>query len=336
VAQAAPLTVSQVAEPGKATRKHASIAVPCEKPFARQTFHVDYGPSMPPSAPRPAAYRRAPIPTSFGGVASVAERSGAWLATWQWLLASLTGLVAVWTFHVAWARGLERAISNLPDEARILDGRLNWPDDRPAILHQGPFLAVVVDPSGLREYGLATDITLSIEADRLGVRSLLGWFALRYPPNLDLSLARLDATSKVSAWRSPFYFGLGIALAASLFAVWTGLSIVYGMVVWIAAAVLARPVPFRVARRLAGASLLPGCLLMIAAMILYATRQVSLVGFLITFPLHIVVGWVYCAGGWSRLQSSSSSPGDPRKNPFVTEPPAEDDPPARNPWQTDG
>ena len=291
---------------------------------------------MPPSAPRPTSHRRVPIPTSFGGVASVAERSGVWLATWQCIFASLTGLVAVWAFHVAWARGLERAISNLPDEARIEDGRLHWPDDRPTILHQGPFLAVVVDPSGLREYGLATDITLSLEADRLGVRSLLGWFALRYPPTLDLSLARLDATGKVSAWRSPFYIGLGLATAASLFAIWTGLSIVYGAVVWAAAAVLGRPIPFRVARRLAGASLLPGCLLMIAAMILYATRQVSLVGFLLTLPLHIVVGWVYCAGGWSRLQNPNSPPGDSRENPFVSEQPAADDPPARNPFHTDG
>lgn len=291
---------------------------------------------MPPSAPGPTIHRRVPLPTSFGGVASVAERHGGWLATWQWLFATLTGLVAVWAFHVAWARGIQRAISNLPDTGKIENGLLHWPDDRPAILHQGPFLAVVVDPGGLREYGLATDITLSIESDRLGIRSLLGWVALRYPPNFSLSLARLDATSKEAAWRSPFYFGFGMAIAFSLYGIWTVLSVLYGVVVWAAAAALGRPVPLGVARRLAGASLLPGCLLMIAAILLYATRQVSLVGFLLTLPLHIVVGWVYCAGGWTRLQGPQTNLGSSGENPFVAEPQAPEERPAKNPFQPNG
>lgn len=291
---------------------------------------------MPPSAPGPTVHRRVPLPTSFGGVASVAERHGGWLATWQWLFAILTALVSVWAFHVAWARGIQRAISNLPDEARIAAGTLHWPEDRPTILHQGPFLAVVVDPGGLREYGLATDITLSLESDRLGLRSLLGWVAFRYPPNLSVSLARLDATSKEAAWRGPFYFGIGTAIALSLVVIWTVLSVAYGLVVWAAAAALGRPVGLGVARRLAGASLLPGCLLMIAAIILYATRQVSLAGFLLTLPLHIVVGWVYCAGGWTRLQTPATASGLAGENPFVTDPEPAETRPAKNPFQPTG
>jgi|GEM_PF-1174575 len=268
------------------------------------------------AAPTRSNTRRIPLPTSFGGVAAVSEGPGSWLLVWQFLFALATAIVADWAFDVAWGRGLDRAISALPDQGRIQDGILEWPDSKPQILHQGPFIAVVVDPVGLRENGLATDVTISLESDRLAIRSFLGWTALSYPTTFRLSLTRVDMTSMVAAWKTPFFLTLGLATIIALFVSWTLLSVVYGIVVWIGGSVLGRPVRFRTARRLAGASLLPGCLLMATAIALYATRQLGLEGLFIALPLQIVLGWVYCAGAWTRLRRPDDLDDSFSSNPF--------------------
>lgn len=294
------------------------------------------------AAPNSPPSRRLPLPTSFGGVAAVSEGPGAWLFAWQILFAVATAIVSIWAFEMAWGRGIQRAISALPDQGRIEEGHLVWPDEKPQILHQGPFIAIVVDPPGLRENGLATDVTISLESDRLAIRSFLGWMAIRYPPTFRLSLTRLDMSSSVAAWRSPFFLALGLSTAAILFTSWILLSWVYGTLVWVGAAVLGRPVRFRVARRLAGASLLPGCLLMASAIALYATRQLGMEGLFVAWPLHIVLGWIYCAGGWTRLRRPDAPDESPAENPFSTGPlepvrPNVKGPPTpTNPFQTRG
>jgi hypothetical protein len=208
----------------------------------------------------------------------------------------------------------------LPSQGRVQNGALEWPDAKPQILHQGPFLAIVVDPAGLRENGLATDVTFSLESDRLAIRSFLGWTTFAYPTDLRLSLTRVELSSIVAAWKTPFFLAFTLLTIVSLFVSWTLLSIAYGSVVWIGGTALGRPVPFRTARRLAGASLLPGCLLMASAIALYATRQLGLEGLLIALPLHIVLGWVYCAGAWTRLRGPSDAEASPAGNPFATLP----------------
>lgn len=273
---------------------------------------------MQPTASSPSRNRPVPIPTSFGGVAATSERPGPYLLGWQILFALGTAILAVWALELAWGRAFRHAVSALPEQGRIQDGLLEWPDANPNILFQGPFIAIVVDPQGLRENGLATDVTLSLESDRLAVRSFLGWAAVPYPPSFRLSLTRVDMTSAVAAWRAPFFLAVGTSVVVLLFASWIVLSLVYGVVVWIAAAVLGRSIPFRTARRLAGASLLPGCLLMGGAIALYATRQLGLEGVLVAWPLHVVLGWIYCAGAWTRLSVHRKSAESVLGNPFAT------------------
>lgn len=70
---------------------------------------------------------------------------------WQLVFALTTAIVSAWAFDVAWARGIQRAITALPDQGRITAGTLEWPDSKAQILHQGPFIAIVVDPKVLRE-----------------------------------------------------------------------------------------------------------------------------------------------------------------------------------------
>ncbi len=61
------------------------------------------------------------------------------------------------------------------------------------------------------------------------------------------------------------------------------------------------------------ASLLPAALFFTAAMVLYALRQLSLVGLLVAWLLHIVLGWAYVAIAMLQLPAERS----PKGNPFA-------------------
>lgn len=288
-------------------------------PFAPDPVPAECCPAMESQAPSHPRNHPLPIPTSFGGVAAVAEAHAGVLLVWQTVLALGTALLSLWAFEMAWGRALRHAVTSLPDQARIHQGALEWPNPQALVLYQGPFVAFVVDPDDRREVGLATDVTVSLEARALALRSFLGWSTLPYPPDFSLSLNRLDMTGAIAAWSTPFHLALGAAIFFSLFLSWLLLAFTYGTVVWIAAWAIGRPTPFHVARRLAAASLLPGCLLMAAALFLYTTRQLGLEGLLLAWPLHIVLGWLYCAGAWARLVAKRPQHAPPDSNPFATD-----------------
>jgi hypothetical protein len=271
------------------------------------------------AGPRPLPF---PLPLSFGGVAAIAVRRVWCLLGWQFVIALLVGSGVAWAFHLTWGRALTHAIQSLPDRAGIREGRLAWPTPDRAVLHQGPFLGLVVDPPGRRESSLASDVTVILEPEGMAFRSLLGWTWLPYPPGLDLPLGRLEAGGVLAAWETPALLALGAAAATAVLAAWWSLSLAYGCILWACAGMLGRRAGFAVAWRTAGAALLAPALLMTGALLLYATRSLTFVGFLLALPLHLVAGWLYCAGGLTRLPTE---PG-PAFNPFGNAPAPPRDP----------
>ena len=112
--------------------------------------------------------RSLPVPTTFGGVAALALGPGRWLAAWQAAVALTAGIVVAWSLDASWVRAILHAADTLPDTARISNGELTWPDNKPKVLITGPFLGIVVDPLSHRDSSLAADITLSLEIDGFG------------------------------------------------------------------------------------------------------------------------------------------------------------------------
>ncbi len=259
------------------------------------------------------------VPTTFGGVAALARGPVRWLAGWQVAVAVGAAAVFVWAAASTWGRAFEHAIESLPDEAAIQDGHLVWNQPGPAVLHQGTFVTLVVDPAGLREAGLSADVTLSLEARQVAMRSAFGWLTLPYPPGLRVSLGRLNMTGLLDAWRFPFLLGSVFAVSMALLCGWICLATVYSPVLWFMARALGWHLGLGRAWRLAGASLLPGALLMTASTALYATRYLGLVGFLFAVPTHFVLGWIFCIGGLPSAAARRSRQGNPfRPQPRTT------------------
>lgn len=273
-----------------------------------------------------------PLPSSFGGVAALARRPARWLVVWQLSTATLITAVILWSVEMTWWRALRRAADQLPDRAEITGGTLRWTEPRPRILYQDPFVSWVIDPGGRREAGLASDITISLESHQLSVRSLLGRTTFAYPTDHRLEFGRLAVSGWLDAWEAPIRGGLAVVVFGGLLVLWNGLALVHGLVAWLAGRLLNRELGGWSAVRLAGAALLPGAVLMSAAIAFYANHQLSLVGLLIVIPGHLVVGWVFTAGGVLRVPAA----GPPGVNPFQPVPPLAS--PARaesgNPFRT--
>lgn len=255
-----------------------------------------------------------PVPVSWAGVAAVAQRQPAWLLGWQVLVALVSAVVVAWSLNATWGRSFRRAADALPDSGSITHGQLEWTAAAPSILHPGPYLSIVVDPSSQHEAGLTADMTLSIERDQWALRSIFGWCFLPYPPEFSLPLDRVHVAGWIAAWNGPLVLGTALAVFLGLFLSWTVLATAYSAFVWAVATPLGRGVSIGIAWRLAAAALLAPALLMTAAIALYATRQLGVVGLLMALPLHLVVGWIYCAGALTRLPKAAA-------NPFQTETP---------------
>jgi hypothetical protein len=282
----------------------------------------------PESQPSPSP-RSLPIPTTFGGVATLAGGPVRWLGAWQTAVALVSAIVVSWSLGITWGRALIYAAAGLPDQAEISGGELHWAGPVPTILHHGPFLGIAVDPLGVRGSASGADLTLSIEHDRVAIRSVLGWLEVPYPPDLTLSLARFDVVSGLGAWMSPALIAVALGVFAGLLLIWALLASVYAVVLRLISGAGGRLGSLANAWKLAAASLLLPALLMTAAVGLYAIREIGLPGLIIANALHLVAGWIYGLGSLARLPK-------PLPNPFLSE--SEEEPPAgpvpdENPFQ---
>ncbi len=274
------------------------------------------------------------VPSTFGGVASVALRPFGCLLFWQIVVATAAAFVVAWSFGMTWARALERAAQALQHEGSIAEGRLHWPRDQAVVLHEDGFLSLVIDPEGRRGAGLSADVGLCLESSGLAVRSVLGWKSVPYPEALRFRLNRVEATGLLAAWNGALLVGVGGAVFAGLLVLWWLLATLYGLLLWAFGGPVGRDLTFAESWRLAGASLLPPAILMTAAIGLYATRQLGLVGLLLAVPIHVVFGWLYCLGSLGsvpRLEASPDNPFEPgdappgagasgaRSNPFQSD-----------------
>ncbi len=87
------------------------------------------------------------------------------LVAWQVVVAVLAGAAMAWAIDLTWGRAVRRAAGSLPDRAWIRAGQLEWPAGAATVLSEGPFVSLVVDPSGRRDSAMASDVTVFIERD---------------------------------------------------------------------------------------------------------------------------------------------------------------------------
>ncbi len=260
----------------------------------------------------PAAWQ----PFTFGGVAAFADARLGRLLVAELATAILVAVSAVWLLHRAYCPVILQAIQQMPETARVANGRL---EGVPAtLIAESRFLAIAATAQPGSEIGQDADLQIQFRQDDLCAGSVFwpdwGW-AFHYGPGTAFNLARSNLEPWWSAWQPVLLTLTGAAVVLSFLLLWAALAVVCmapaKFVAWLAD----RNLSWGGAWRLASASFLPGAVVMAGAMILYGWSVIDLAGLSFFLAIHVIVGWVYLVGGPCKV--TRHSPLDSKRNPFT-------------------
>ena len=271
--------------------------------------------------PSPVAWQ----PLTFSGVAAFAHAKTSRLWLVQLGVAVLVAVSVLIFLNQTWCPTITAAIHALPDTGQIRGRQLEWFGDDPVILHESPFLAIIVDTADSGATGQIADLQLELGRGELRFVALLGALGVPYPDGWEIAVNRPELEPWWGAWAPMLRAAVALLTLISLFVVWTLLAFLYAPVARLIVFFADRDAGWRDCWRLAGAALMPGALLMSCAIVLYSAGQLTLIHLAFAQVLHLVVGWIYLLGAPFGL-SRALPPVLAKVNPFV--PPAESPPPA--------
>lgn len=248
-------------------------------------------------------------------MAAFAGASIRYLLVVQLIFASLAAVAVAYFFHAACAPAIQAAIDSLPANGQVQFGQLSWTGGA-QMLSDGRFLAFDVDPGHSGQL-LSTTADFQIEFGRSSIRiiSLLGYADFRYPAReMPMNQPQLDPLWK--AWRAEILFFIALATLIILPVTWWILAVIYFLPAWLIGFLTNRDLTLRASLKLSCAALLPGALVMIAAIVLYGLGFMNLVSFGFVFAAHFVLQWLYLLFGLLFFPRASAAA--PKGNPFKT------------------
>jgi hypothetical protein len=266
---------------------------------------------------RPRAWQ----PLTFGGVAAFAGDRAGRAGVVAALVAVVVTLALLRFLLGAWSPMVERAIAALPEEGEIRDGRLAWTGEVPAVLAENRLLAFVVDPDQAAESGQIADVHVAFHAREVRVCSLFGCLRLPYAPGWVMAFNRPELEPRWGAWKPAVLVSLVAGAVLFILVSWLVLAGLAAVPVRGLAFYLDRDVTLAGALRLALMSLVPGALVMAAAIVIYGAQWIGLLGLLLVAALHLPLGAVYALGATARLPRLGTA-ALPRGNPFANPPAA--------------
>jgi hypothetical protein len=232
-------------------------------------------------------------PLTPRGVAAFAHARLSRLLLVQFVVASLTAAASVWFLSDGCFPTVRAAIRNLPVAGEIRAGRLNWPGHPPQLLAEGRFLAFIVDPNHSGQIHSTADVQIEFGTESVRIISLLGYTEQEYPRDWIVSFNRTDLEPLWGAWEPELLAIAVLALVAGLMLAWAVLATIYFLLVRLISFFANRDLDFRGSWKLAGAALMPGALLLTAAIMLYGFAVLDLVQFCFIFAAHFALGWIY-------------------------------------------
>jgi hypothetical protein len=254
-------------------------------------------------------------PLTPRGVAAFARARLGRLLAGQIIVALLGAASVVWFLHDSVFPVVKNAIQNLPAAGKISAGKLGWRGDAPILLAEGRFLALDVDLDHTGKINSTADVQIEFGRETIWSSALLGYTEIPYPPGETFSFNRTELEPLWGAWRAEILFLAAVATAVGLLASWWLLATIYFLPAWLMGFFTNRDLNFRASWKLSGAALLPGALLMAAAILLYDFGAVDLVQFGFIFGAHFVLGWIYLFV--SLLFVPGIPAAQPSGNPFV-------------------
>ena len=248
------------------------------------------------------------------GVAAFARAKLGRLLLAQLILALLAAAAAAVFFHNACFPVVQSAIESLPDNGQIASGQLTWSGDSSQLLAEGHVLAFDVDLNHSGQFSSTADMQIEFGHDSVRVHSLFGYTDFYYPIDDSIQFNRPQLEPLWSAWRVEILFAISLATLVGLPIVWWILATVYFLPVWLIGFFTNRDLDLRASWKLSGAALLPGALMMIAAIFLYGLGFFGLIPFLFILAAHFILHWLYLLFALPFFSRTVAAP--TRGNPF--------------------
>lgn len=227
------------------------------------------------------------------GVAAFAGAGFGRLLLVQFIVALLAAAVVAWFVDTDCFPAIETAIQKLPAKGEILAGRLDWFDGSPKLLADGRFLALDVDLDHSGQLRSTADAQIEFGRTTVRVFSLLGYLDWNYPRDYTIAFNRTELAPLWGAWKAELLMAVGAAAIICLLLSWWLLATLYFLPAWLFGFYTNRDLNFRQSWRLSGAALMPGALMMTAAMAFYGLGFLSLVSFGFIYGMHLIMGWIY-------------------------------------------
>jgi hypothetical protein len=254
-------------------------------------------------------------PLTPRGVAAFSRASLGRLLLVQFIIALLAAASVIWFLAAVWFPTTREAIRQLPDTGFIQDQQLSSPRISTEPLVENRFLTFVVNVDGIGIPSVATDLRVEFHRRNCALCSLLGCLHFDYPRRSTVQFNRPELESWWAAWELTIYSAAAIAIVFGVFVSWLLLAAIYCPIARIYAFFKDRQLTLHGSWKLASAALLPGALLMAAGIVFYGLGLIDLVQFLILWPLHLIMGWVYLFVSPLRLPRTSDAV-PVQRNPF--------------------
>lgn len=266
--------------------------------------------------PTPAAVpqRGAWQPFTPQGVAAFAGAGWGRLLAMLMLMGLGAGLVMMWFVRGAWFPPADKAVAALPLSGEIAGGRLLMDLPGPLPLAGNRYLALAID---LEHRGTVTppaDLQIELGATNLHLRGMLGYIEVRYPRAWHLPLNQRQAVPWWGAWKQAVLAGVWVAGTVGLMFIWIVLGFLYIPLARVVAWLRGVELGVSAAWRLCAASLMPGAVIMTAALWAYGWGLIDLVRLGLVAIFHVMVAWVYVPLSvlcLPRSKRPGKSPGNP-------------------------
>jgi hypothetical protein len=233
-------------------------------------------------------------PLTPRGVAAFARAKLGRLLLVQFIVALLAAVSVVWFFDDGCFPTISAAIQKLPADGEIRSGKLDWHGDPSQLLAEGKFLAFDVDLNHSGQIHSTADVQIEFGKDSIRIFSLLpGYSEIFYLPDRVALFNRTELEPLWGAWVADILFIAAAAVTAGLLLSWWLLATIYFLPVWLLGFYANRNLGFRACWKLSGAALLPGALLMAAAVLFYDAGFLDLVSLGFLFAAHFALGWIY-------------------------------------------
>ena len=256
-------------------------------------------------------------PLTPRGVAAFARAFLGRLLLVQFVVALLAAASIVWFLHEAWFPTIGAAIGQLPPQGEIRSGSLNWHSNSPAGLSEGRFLALTVDLKHEGQARSPAHVQVEFGQRDCNGYSLLGFVRLAYPRGWVVAFNRVELIPWWGAWSPPILGIVAGLVIVGLMLAWALLATIYCLPVWLVGFFANRDLSLRGSWCLAGAALLPGALLLTAAVFLYGSGAFDLIRLAVAGAAHLVIGWVYLIASPLRAPPHPAAAAV-KENPFVT------------------